>query len=136
MKCRNQPALACPFDNNGASARPMVVFSGFYESHEPPPSGDARARVPLHRDGHQNGQQRGYILHCCFVDCRHGGRRGNTEQVVAQWQHPVASDVALGMLHWAMPRALLQHLRMTIKMACYGGTSLVATDILFDTTRS
>jgi len=25
------PALACPFYNFGASARPMVAFSGFYE---------------------------------------------------------------------------------------------------------
>ncbi len=37
----------------------MVAFSGFYESHEPPPSGDARGIAPLHRDGHQNDQQRG-----------------------------------------------------------------------------
>ncbi len=27
----------------GVSARPMAAFSGFYESHEPPPSGDARS---------------------------------------------------------------------------------------------
>jgi len=37
----------------------MVAFSGFYESHEPPPSGDARSIVPPHFDGHQNGQQMG-----------------------------------------------------------------------------
>ena len=41
----------------------MVVFSGFFESHESPPYGDARGIVPLHRDGHQNGQQSGYMLH-------------------------------------------------------------------------
>ena len=41
------------------------------------------------------------------------------------------------MLHWAIPRALLQRLRMTIKMACDGGAHLlVAADILLDTTRS
>ncbi len=122
MKCKNQPALACPIGNIGASACPMVAFSGFYESHEPPPLDDARGIVPPHRDGHRNGQQRGYILHCRFDDCRHGSRRGNTEQVVARWQHPVASNVALDTLHWAMPRALLQHLRMTIEMAYNGGT--------------
>ena len=49
--------------NIGASARPTVVFSGFYESHEPPPLGDARGIVPPHRDGPQNGQQSGYMLH-------------------------------------------------------------------------
>jgi hypothetical protein len=32
-KCPKQPALECPIDAFGASARPMVVFSGFYESH-------------------------------------------------------------------------------------------------------
>ena len=80
----------------------MVAFSGFYESEKPPPSGDVR----------------GYILHHRFVDCRHGGHWGDTERVVARWQRPVASGGALDMLHWAMPRALLQHLRMTIKMAC------------------
>ncbi len=31
----------------------MAAFSGFYESHEPPPSGDAYSIVPAHRDGHQ-----------------------------------------------------------------------------------
>jgi len=39
----------------------MVAFSGFYESHEPPPSGDARGIVPPHCDGYQNGQQSGYM---------------------------------------------------------------------------
>ena len=70
MKCPKQPdlALACPYDAIGASACPMVTFSGFYESHEPPPSDDAHGIVPLHHDGHKNVQQRGYIVHRCFVD--------------------------------------------------------------------
>ena len=121
MKCRNQSASVCPIGNIGASARPMAK-RGFYESHEPPPSGNVRGIVLLHRDGHRNGQQRGYILHRCFVDCRHGGRRGDTEQVVARWQRPVASNVAVDMLHWAMPHVPLQRLRTAIKMACDGGT--------------
>ena len=75
-------------------------------------------------------------MHRHFVDCRHGGRRGDTEHVVAQWQRPVASNVALDILHWAMPCALLQRLRMTIKMACNRGTKLLAANIMFDTTRS
>ena len=41
MKYRNQPALACPIGDIGASAHPIAAFSGFYESHKPPPSGDA-----------------------------------------------------------------------------------------------
>jgi hypothetical protein len=40
-----------------ASARPMVVLSGFYESHELPPSSKARSIVLSHCDGHQNGQK-------------------------------------------------------------------------------
>ena len=52
MKSKKLPALACPIDAIGASARLMAAFSGFYESHEPPPLGDARGIVPPHRDGH------------------------------------------------------------------------------------
>ncbi len=52
---------------SGASARSMVAFSGFYESHEPPPPGDAHGTVPAHHDGHRNG------------DCRPGGHWGDTE---------------------------------------------------------
>ena len=122
MKCPNQPELTCPFYNIGASACPMVAFSGFYESHEPPPLGDARGIAPPHHDGHRNGQQRGYILHRRFVDCCHGGRRGDTEQVVAQYQCPVASDAAVDMLHRTMPHVPLQRFRTAIEMACDGGT--------------
>ncbi len=44
MKQPKQPALVCLFYNIGVCARPIVAFSGFYESHEPPSSGDARGR--------------------------------------------------------------------------------------------
>jgi hypothetical protein len=43
MKSKKQLALVCPIDAIGVSARPMAVFSGFYESPGPPPSGDVRA---------------------------------------------------------------------------------------------
>ena len=99
----------------------MAVFSGLYESPGPPLSGDARGIVPPHRDDHQNGHQSGYIIHRCFVCCRPGGRQGDTERVVARWRRPVASSVALDMLHWAMPHVLLQHLTMAIEMARNGG---------------
>ena len=74
----------------GASARLMVVFSGFYESHGPPPSGNDLGIVPAHRNGHQSGQQREHILHLRFVCYRPGGCQGNMEQVVARWRHLVA----------------------------------------------
>jgi hypothetical protein len=38
--------------------------------------------VQAHCHIYQYGKQSGYILHPCFVCCRPGGRRGNTEQVV------------------------------------------------------
>jgi len=79
MKYRNQPALACHIDAIGASACPMVAFSSFYESHEPPPLVDVRGIVPPHRHGHRNGQQSGYMLYPRFICCRPGSRRGNTE---------------------------------------------------------
>ena len=106
----------------GASACPMAAFSGFYESYEPPPSGDANGIVPVHRDGHQNGQHSGYILHNRCVDCRLGGRRGDTEQVVTQWRIPVASGEALVMLHQAMRFILHRRTAMAIEMAHGGGT--------------
>jgi hypothetical protein len=56
----------------------MAVFSGFFESHEPPPLGDTHGILPAHHDGHQNSQQSRCDLHCHFVDYRPGGRRGNT----------------------------------------------------------
>jgi hypothetical protein len=115
MKCKNQPALACPIGNIGASARPMVEFGGFYESHEPPSSGDARGIVPPHRDGHRNGQQSGYILHYRCVDCR-------TERVVARWRRSVASGEALVMLHRAMRSVLHRRTAMAIEMARDRGT--------------
>ena len=95
----------------------MVAFSGFYESHEPHPSGDVRGIVPAHRDGHQNGQQSGHILHLHFVCCRPGGRRGDTERLVARWQRPVASGEALVMSHWEMLHVLLQCHCTVIDMA-------------------
>jgi len=52
---------------------------GFYESHGPPPVGNARGIVPTHRHGHQNGQQSEYVLHNCVDDCCPGGRQGDVE---------------------------------------------------------
>jgi len=99
----------------------MVVFSGFYESHGPPPSGDVRGIVPPHCHGHRNGQQSGYMLYHYFVCCCPDSHRGNTEQVVAQWQRPVASDEALVMLHRAMLSVWHRRTAMTIEMAHDGG---------------
>ena len=100
----------------------MAAFSGFYESHEPPPSGNMRGIVPPHRNGHRNGQQSWYILHRRFVDCRPGGHRGDTERVVARWRRPVASGKALVMLHRAMRSVSHWRTAMTIEMARDGGT--------------
>ncbi len=64
----------------------------------------------------------GTFFHHHFVCCCPGGRWGNTEQVVARWQHPVASGVALDMLHWATCFLLHRQTAMAIKMANNGGT--------------
>ena len=98
------------------------MFSGFYESHEPHPLGDAHGIVPPHRDGHQNGQQSGYMFHYCCVDCHPGGRRGNTERLVARWQRPVASGEALVMLHRVTRSISYRRTAMAIEMAHNGGT--------------
>ncbi len=62
------------------------------------------------------------FVDCCLFACCPGGRWGDTEQVVARWWLPGASSVALDLLHRAMPRSLLQRVRMAIEMACDGGT--------------
>ena len=99
----------------------MVAFNGFYENHEPPPSGDVRGIVLPHRNDYRNGQQSGYMLHHGCVDYRPGCHLGNTKQVVAQWRRPVASGEALVMLHWAMRSVLHRCSAMAIEMARDGG---------------
>jgi hypothetical protein len=56
-----------------------------------------------------------------LVDCCPGGRRGNTERVVARWQYPVASGKALVMLHWVMCSVLQRRTAMAIEIARNGG---------------
>ena len=67
----------------------------------------------------------GHILHRCFVFCHPGGRRGNTEQVVARWWHLVALTKALDLRHWTMHAVLHHRTTIAIKMASNGGTSFV-----------
>jgi hypothetical protein len=105
-----------------ASARPMAVFSDVFESPGPPQSGDVSGIVPPHRDDHRNRHQSGYILHYRCVYCLPGGRRGDTERVVAQWLRSVASGEALVMLHWAMRSVSHRRTAMAIEMARDGGT--------------
>jgi hypothetical protein len=49
----------------GGIAHPMAAFSGFFESHEPPPSSDACSILPAHRDGHQKDSKIGVL--CIIV---------------------------------------------------------------------
>jgi hypothetical protein len=58
----------------------------------------------------------------CFVCCCPGGRWGNMERVVAQWRRPVASEVAMDMLHWVMGFVLHRRTAMAIKMDGRQGT--------------
>ncbi len=99
----------------------MAAFSGVYESHKPPPLVDARGIVPAHRHGHRNDQQSGFILHRRTVCCRSGGRRGNTERVVARWRCLVASIKALDLLHRVMRAVSHHHTAMAIEIASDGG---------------
>ncbi len=59
----------------------------------------------------------GVFVDCCLFAWCPGGRWGNTEQVVAQCRHPVASGVALVMPHWAMPSVLLWRAALAIETA-------------------
>jgi hypothetical protein len=61
------------------------------------------------------------FVDCCLFACCSGGSWGNTEQVVAQWQRPVASKVALDMPHRAMPSVSLWRIRKAFETGCNGG---------------
>ena len=50
-----------------------------------------------------------------------GGRRGNTVQIVARWQHPAASNVAQDVLHRAMCLVLQWWIAKAIKTDSEGG---------------
>jgi hypothetical protein len=59
----------------------------------------------------------GVFVDCCLFACCPGGLCGNLEQVVARCRHPVASGVALDMLHQAIPSVLLRRTAVAIQMA-------------------
>jgi len=61
------------------------------------------------------------MFHYCWVDCRPGGRWGDTERVLARWQRPVASSKALVMLHWEMCSVSHRRTTMAIEIAHNGG---------------
>ena len=50
--------------------------------------------------------------------------------MLAQWRHPVASDEALDVIHWAMHWALYCLVRMAIKMTRKGGAFFSVVNFL------
>jgi hypothetical protein len=79
------------------------VFSGFYESHKPNLLHRAMRMVLYRRiataiEMASKGGGMLLIAHRC-VDCVPGGRRGDTEQVVARWRSLVAFMKALDLLN-------------------------------------
>ncbi len=61
------------------------------------------------------------FVDCCLHACCPGGCWGNTEQIVARCQHPVASVVALDMLHRAMQSVSLRRICKAFKIGGNGG---------------
>jgi hypothetical protein len=59
----------------------------------------------------------GVFVDCCLFGCCPGGHWGDTERVVARCRRPVASKVALDMLHRAMLSVLLRCSAVAIKTA-------------------
>jgi len=62
----------------------------------------------------------GHIAHRC-VDCRPGGRRGDTERVLARWQSLVAFMKALDLINRAMRSVSHRRTAMAIETAHDGG---------------
>ena len=79
MKLKKQPALACPFDNIGASDCLMVAFSGFYESHEPLPLDNVGSIVPARHQGHQKLPAKGFVCIVVLFAIALAAIWGNTE---------------------------------------------------------
>ena len=59
----------------------------------------------------------GVFVDCCLFACCPGGRWGDTERVVARCRRPVASGVALDMLHRTMPSVSLRRTAVAIETA-------------------
>ncbi len=64
----------------------------------------------------------GVFVDCCLFACCPGSHWGNMEWVVAQWRGPVASGVALDMLHQAMHFVLQLRTAMAIETDGRQGT--------------
>jgi hypothetical protein len=60
----------------------------------------------------------------------HGICRGNTGQILARWQHPVASKVALDLPYWVMHPALYRQICMAIEMAREAGPFFSFVDFM------
>jgi hypothetical protein len=56
------------------------------------------------------------VLCVLFEFVNHGGRRGDTAQALARWQHPVAYSEALDVLHPSMRPALYCCIAMAIEI--------------------
>jgi hypothetical protein len=62
-----------------------------------------------------------FIVVVLYVTPVAGGRRGNTQRILAQWRLPVAYTKALNLLHWSMHSTLPRRIRRAIKTASKGG---------------
>jgi len=72
---------------------------------------------------------------CIFNEfVNHGGRRGDKEQALAQWQHQVAFSLALDMLHRAMHPTSFCRIRMAIEIASNLPAFFLVVDLLLPTT--
>ena len=77
----------------------------------------------------------GVFVDFCLFACCPGGRWGDTEQVVTICRHPLASEVALGMLQWAMRFVSHWRTTMAIKMAGGQGALFLIVDFVIDHNR-
>ena len=107
------------------------------------PVASSEALDPLHRAMHAVSYRRiamaietasfvGVFVDCCLFACCPGGCWGDTEQVVTRCRHPVASGVALGMLHQAMHFVLHRCTAMAMKMAGGQGALFLIVDFVIN----
>ncbi len=78
----------------------------------------------------------GVFVDCCLFACCPGGCWGNMEQVVTRCRCPVASGVALDMLHQAMPSVLLRRTAVAIETPADEVHLFIIVDFVIDNNRS
>jgi hypothetical protein len=74
----------------------------------------------------------GVLLCMLYHHCHHGGCQSDMEQLVTRWWQPVASGIAMDILHQAMHFISHRRTAMAIEMAGRQGDLFSIVDFIID----